>query len=496
MDKLTVYEAPKDAVGSNDYKVWARIPGQSWKEVFVYEAKVDMHKVRQASMVYFDMEGTVEVQVECLKQYPESVAIRPLAAAIVFGNEANRITFTLDRPCKLSLEVNGDRFHNLHLFANPFERNAPQPDDPDVLLLKPAIHRMEDIYRLAETPLAVTGQLPKVLYFAPGMHYLEETIMRIPSNTTVYLAGGAIVVGSLVCEHAENIVIRGRGILYLSDFHRFSAFRGIRIIFSRYISVEGIILLDPPHYSIYIGKSEHIRINNFKSFSTRGWSDGIDMMASSDITIHDVFLRTSDDCIAVYGTRWDYKGDTRRVHVSDSVLWADVAHPLMMGTHGDHQGNGDTIENVRFENIDILEHHEPQTNYWGVMAINAGDKNTVRNIVYENIRVEDFELGQLLDLRVVWNKDYNPNPGSRIENVIFKNISYNGANANPNRIYGFDGERPVDGVTFINLRINGQLILDAQQGHFDINDYAKRIAFFGTDKCFNDTIVSSSNEKE
>ena len=79
------------------------------------------------------------------------------------------------------------------------------------------------------------------------------------------------------------------------------------------VTIEGIIAVDPPHYTVFIGKSEQIRIANFKAFSTKGWSDGIDMMASSDIEIEDVFMRNSDDCIAVYASRWDYQGDTRNV---------------------------------------------------------------------------------------------------------------------------------------------------------------------------------------
>ncbi|MGO4270710.1 glycosyl hydrolase family 28 protein [Paenibacillus sp. TAF58] len=164
-------------------------------------------------------------------------------------------------------------------------------------------------------------------------------------------------------------------------------------MFSKRITVEGITIVDPPHYSIYLGSSEHVQIRNFKAFSTRGWSDGIDIMACFHIDIEDIFMRNSDDCIAVYGTRWDFYGDTRYVTVRNSVLWADVAHPIMMGTHGDHHKDGDTIEHIRFENIDILEHHEPQENYWGAMAINAGDLNTIRHVTFEDIRVEEFELG-------------------------------------------------------------------------------------------------------
>lgn len=482
MNKLTVYGAPKDVPLRHDFKIRASVPGSAWQDIAVYETKVDMHEVRLASMAYFDMQGTVDVEIEYDGAAIEAVIIRPLSAGVVHERKGNVIRLTLDRPCKLSVEINGNRFNNLHLFANKLECDAPQPAAPGVLLLKPAIHRTEDIYRLAEEQAAVSAEAPRVIYFAPGMHYLEETVLRIPSNTTVYLAGGAAVVGSFVCDRVENVRICGRGIIYLSHFPRFSAFRGVRIVFSREISVEGITLLDPPHYSIYIGKSERVRIDNFKSFSTRGWSDGIDMMASSDIEIRDVFLRTSDDCIAVYGSRWDYRGDTRRVCVADSILWADVAHPLMIGMHGDHEHDGDIIEDVEFHNIDILEHHEPQENYQGAMAINAGDHNTVRNVRYENIRVEGFEQGRLVDLRVVWNKDYNPVFGQLIENVSFRNIHYTGNNANPSRIHGYDDQHRVQGITFSGLVINGEPVLDAAGGNFDVNTFTERVSFLESDQ--------------
>ncbi|WP_055107370.1 glycosyl hydrolase family 28 protein [Paenibacillus ihumii] len=481
MNKTVIYSAPEGAVGSKDYRVRVRAGDEAWQELFVYEVQVDMHDVRKASMAYFDREGIAEIEIECLYTEISAVVIRPLSALIKADRDSGLIRFTVDRSVKLSVEINGERFRNLHLFVGEPEQDAPQPGDPGVLVLerpgRTAIHRAADILRLAQTPLNGSGQAPDIIYFAPGLHYIEETILRIPSGKTVYIAGGAVVVGSLVCEHVQDVTIKGRGVLYLSEYHRYSAFRGIRIGFSQNIEVEGLILIDPPHYSIYIGKSSHIRIRNFKSFSTRGWSDGIDIMASSDIEIDDVFLRTSDDCIAVYGSRWDYRGGTSRIKIRNSVLWADVAHPLMIGTHGDYDQDGDTIEDIVYQNLDILEHHEPQENYWGAMAINAGDKNIVRNVLYDNIRVEPFELGQLVDIRVVHNPDYNPAPGTRIENITFRNISYTGDNAKPNRIYGYDQERIVDGVTFIQLKINGQTILHADEGNFQINEYARNVKF-------------------
>lgn len=475
MNALKVYSVPKEAVGNDDFSVRVRSENKEWKELFVYQVKVDMHNVRKASMVHFDMEGTVEVEVTS-KRVIEQAKIRPLSCNVSFEQSDHKINFRLDNPCKLSIEINDDRFHNLHLFANPFEDQRPQSTDSNVLVIEPGVHRTEDILRLISEPNQ-SGDEPDVIYFSPGMHYLEETVLRIPSGKTVYLAGGSIVVGSMVCDSVKDVSICGRGILYLSNFERYSSFRGIRIVFSQNITVDGIVVIDPPHYSIYIGKSDTIRINNFKAFSTRGWSDGIDMMSSSNIDIHDVFMRNSDDCIAVYGSRWDFYGDTKNVSVKNSVLWADVAHPIMVGTHGNHEAQGDTIENLHFENIDILEHHEPQENYWGAMALNAGDMNVIRNVVFDTIRVEDFELGQLIDIRVIFNKDYNPEPGNSIKDITFRNIAYNGKNEKPSRIYGFDRDRMVENVLFDNVKINGHVIKHIDHTNFDVNKFVRHISF-------------------
>jgi hypothetical protein len=443
-NRLVTYPAPVEAVENSDFKVRVRLAQGEWQELFCYNVKVDMHDVRNASMVYFDCSGPVDVEVIKNTWEVEEAVIRPLSFGLECAYSGNRVTFMLDGPRKISLEVNGDRFHNLHIFANPLEENVPDPTNPDVI------------------------------YFGPGMHVLKEPQMRIPSGKTVYIAGGAVVVGALVCEHVQDVTIRGRGLLYMSDFEKTTYYRGVEISFSRDITVEGIITIDPPHYTILIGQSEHISIRNIKTFSTRGWSDGIDMMSCSHIEIEDVFLRTSDDCIAIYGQRGDFYGDSLNVTVRNSILWADVAHPMNIGTHGDSENGGNIIENIVFENIDILEHHEPQRDYWGCMAINPGDNNTVRNIRYENIRVEQFELGELFNIRVVHNPKYNPQPGKRVENILFKDIVFNGICENPSRIEGFDETRIVDGVTFENVFVNGrQLELDL--GDILIGSYVNNV---------------------
>ncbi|MGO4376538.1 hypothetical protein AB4Z21_38445, partial [Paenibacillus sp. MCAF20] len=126
---------------------------------------------------------------------------------------------------------------------------------------------------------------------------------------------------------------------------------------------------------------------------------------------------------------------------------------------------------------DILEHHELQPNYWGAMAINAGDGNTIRNVVFENIRVEAIEQGQLFDIRVVQNEDYNPLPGNRIEKVVFRDIHYAGGTPHPSRIHGFDDERVVDGILFDNLRIGNERVEGNGHRTLVMNDYVRNIVF-------------------
>ena len=78
---------------------------------------------------------------------------------------------------------------------------------------------------------------------------------------------------------------------------------------------------------------------------------------------------------------------------------------------------------IVFQDIDILEHHEPQQDCMGCMCVNAGDRNTVRNIRFEDIYVEHMEHGRLFDLRIICGR-YNSAPGRLIENIFFKNIRF------------------------------------------------------------------------
>jgi polygalacturonase len=261
-----------------------------------------------------------------------------------------------------------------------------------------------------------------------------------------------VVKANIVCDSVSDIKICGRGIIYQPE-------NGIRVTFSKNVEISDLIFINSTHYTVFGGQSQNISIKNIRSFSSRGWSDGIDMMSCSDVLVDGVFMRNSDDCIALYGHRWIYYGDCRNIEVKNSTLWADVAHPIMIGTHGNPE-KPELLENISFQNIDILNQDEPQLNYQGCMAINVSDENLARNIRFEDIRIDDIEQGQLVNLRVTFNKKYATAPGRGIDNILFKNITYNGKNAGISILEGYNQERCLQNITFENLKINGVLIHD------------------------------------
>lgn len=443
--QIITYPVPRQlyyARHNDDYTVKVRQTGEKeWIDLYEYNVKVDADTRSDASMVQFDFAGEVEVLIQKNNGEVRQVDIRPLSKGIHPAVDGNCVLFTLDRPQKLSIEFNGDRLHNLHLFANAIRTDIPDKNAPGVM------------------------------YFEAGYHEPTDSIAKnfpIPSNTTVYLEGGAVLKGPLVCDHVENVKILGTGMLHETS-------NGITINYSKNVLVDGITVVNPRYYTTTVGQSENITIKNVKSFSYQGWGDGLDFFCCKHVLVEDVFMRNSDDCIAIYGHRWDFYGNTDDITIRNSTLWADIAHPINIGTHGDTSTEGEILENMLFTNIDILEHDEDDHDYQGCMAINVGDHNLARNIIFDNIRVEHIQEGQLFHLRVMYNEKYNTGPGRGIHNVTFRNISFTGKYTNPSSIEGYSDKYIVDNISFENIWFNGKRISLQKDLNLNLKGYVGKI---------------------
>lgn len=427
-DRVISWQAPEGIELNNDFTVQIRSNEKGkWMTIPTYLVKVDevreaTHHVENASMATFDFSGKVEIAVTYNKGKIDSARVRPLSYGIPFTTEDNTIKFVLEKPANLSVEVNGDIFHNLHLFANPIDTFKVDKKNPDLI------------------------------FFGPGIHRFEGGEFRIPSGKTVYVAGGAVMMGRMLIENTHDVKLLGRGIIDPS------VKMGIRIANSRNVQVEGLVATQ-----CATGGSDSVTIRNVKVISYFGWGDGMNVFSSKNVLFDRVFCRNSDDCTTVYGTRLGFEGPSSNITMQNSTLWADVAHPIFIGIHGNVE-KPEILENLNYVNIDILDHKEKQLNYQGCLAINAGDENLIRNVRFENIRIENFRQGQLVNLRIFFNEKYCKAPGRGIENVLFKNISYTGNRAEISVIEGYDAQRKVRNIRFENLCINGQIISDDMPG--------------------------------
>ncbi len=437
LHQLFTYPAPQGAPLRHDYAVFVRPrSSEHWTQVDTYMAKVNAsvgdgrHRVSEISYCMFDFTGDVFVRVVSRHKKFQSARIRPDYRGVI-ANTLNDSTvqFQLFQPENVSVELDGDITDNLLLFT-----------------AKPPVGKQE-----AERKAKSDGR--DFIYLAPGFYDKDDTI-RVASNTTLYIDGGAYLTSTIAIDDAHDVSIIGRGIARPPR-----GYEGCHVYRSRNVTVDGLVVNTCP-----IGESQHVTLHDVRSISHPAWGDGLNVFGGcSDIMFDRVFCRNSDDCTTAYATRKGFRGSTRNVTMRNSTLWADVAHPIFIGIHGD-AGRGDTIENLRYVNIDILGQAEPQVDYQGCLAINCGDNNIVRNVTFDNIRIEQIEQGSIAQVKVGYNQKYCSAPGRGVENVTFRNVRYKGNRPNLSIINGYDGERMVKGITFDGIKIDGRLLHDRMKG--------------------------------
>lgn len=439
--RVNIYQ--RSGVQENaSYEVSIRTADGEWQSVPVLSCDVDMHHRSTAAFAEFDMNEPVEVRVRLTQ--PEVITtdtlptmIRPSSRGIRFEQpDKQTVIFMLRHPDYLSIEFGGDRHHNLHLFANEIMAKEFNGDGDNVINWTGL--NAQDVF-VKNAPL---------IYFGPGIHRpkdLPSEEIKIPSNTTVYMAPGAVIKARLIVDHAENVQIIGHGIID-------HPLRGVEITFSKNVLIDGLTILNPRHYSIFGGQSEDITIRNVKSFSSNGWTDGFDLMCCRRVKIDNVFLRNSDDCLALYNHRWWYWGGSSDIDVRRATLWCDFAHPVNIGSHGDDRSEtGESLSHVRIHDCDIIRHHGD-----GMLAINCGDKNSISDIKFDSIRMEGIERGRLFDIGVLFSEKYNRAPGNDVDSIEFSNIYVDGAcagNILPARIRDYDKEHRVRRYAIKNVKI-------------------------------------------
>lgn len=501
---LITYNAPSGVELSGTYTVKARPVGtgeDGWQNVDVYRVQVMSNGTRQAGMAYFDCDVPIEVQVTCTgagdgiddieNGLNNETAVYPKSYNIDLDYEEGgyTINLTVKPGQRVVLDPNGDTRRNLHIWA----------DKPIQL---PTVEELEAQNKSVTVVDASNGDKLEqhydtdVVYVKPGYYYNGDGWENhyVASNQTWYFEGGAVMTGTMNMDFTTNAKLIGRGLIWRP--------LGASMTLNDAVNahVEGMMGLnhgwyDNGGYFINIANSKNIYVKNLKSIARHKWGDSMDIFCSEGVTVEGCFLRGNDDCIAIYGPRWvgNYWGDTgnvRNIKVKDCVLMPDLARPIHFGTHGDSASpnGGRVIDNCRFENIDILTYNKyafkngesmPQA-----IRMDVSEGNTVSNIYFDDIRIEDFAANKIVELFITVQGRYGTwtYPGKGINNIYFKDIQYN--NPDPTfdgRIQGYSSSDGVDGitqnVTFENLIVNGKLAESAEDAHINIGSNTRNIKF-------------------
>lgn len=430
-DSVRVYPAPEGEPLSKQFTV-----SVEKQDSPVYLAKVrtdepkDPNQVpEEASFTSFEVLGSAQIVVTCPVPVTEA-KILPISSGIKPTVSGNQIAFEISAPGQLTLEVNGDWMHSLHLFANALETDIPKADDPNVI------------------------------YFGPGRH--EVTATTVYSGKTIYVAGGAVLYGkpapgspkgSVFALEGKDITLRGPGVIdgSLCPLHTHCLVQ----VKGTNITVRDVVLRDSSTWTMPLFGVNHVQVKNVKILGWRPNSDGIDICNSQNVDVTGCFLRTWDDLVVVK-TQMKGGGESRDITVTKCVLWNELAHALSVGAE-----LRDDVENVRFADCDVIRDKGRE---W-LLRIYHCDGSTVHNVTFENIRIE--ESRRLISCwinKAIWSKDTER---GHIENITFRNIDATGADPLV-ALEGFDAAHEVANTLFDHVVINGQALkeLDIKQNAF------------------------------
>ncbi len=349
-----VYPLPEAAPRASDFEV--RVDGQ---EAPVLDTEV-------AGIVSFASPGPVAVEIRP-RDDVKRVDVRPKSLGIAAALEEGVIRLRLERPCQVSVELNGESERVLYLFFDP-------PDQP---------------------PPGGAN----VRRFEPGRIH-EVGAIELGSGETLYIPAGAIVRGTVSARDATGVRVLGRGILQSPGKGRQQG-NMIRLERCRDVRIEGITILDSQTWTVVPVLCDGVEVRGVKLVNWQFGSDGVDLVSSRHVRISDSFLRDNDDCVALKAMPWGegeapWESRAQAEDVSDVVVEHCVLWNMAWGNALEigFELRSALVEKVLFQDLDVIH-----TVRGAVLSIHNGDSATVRDVRYRDIRVEDARH-KLIDLAI------------------------------------------------------------------------------------------------
>ena len=419
--------SPYFTVIADSEQVWVELAGS---KVLTFDYSLygtrDMEDLNVAS---FSCSGPVKIVIKANENIV-NYKIRPKSRNIKAEINGSRLTFIIDCPQKLYIEINN--LPHLVIFANPFEINPHQKGDPGVI------------------------------YYGPGVH--NPGRINLVSNMTLYIAAGAIVNADIFGRNLTNVTISGRGILEGK----------IEETGCTNFNVDGIFIRNTKGWTNTLTDCHNSGYRNVKVFSYEAiYSvDGINPVSCTNFTIDDCFMRCRDDCIAIKSGDMKLRVDS--IYISNCVM---VGWACSDGVTIGYELNGGPVQNVFIKNCDILyARGDGRTQGHSAFSIVCDGPAMVQNINFEDIRVENDIEFKNLELIVTDGTLYGTDPPGHIKGVHFKNIQWENK-ARPFIINGYSPDNTVEDITFEKCSAGGKILSSVGDADIRTNRFVRDIKF-------------------
>lgn len=250
------------------------------------------------------------------------------------GNDIIEFTIPSADKGKISVEFDGDRQHNLFIYAREPDTSKP------------------------------TGNSSTVRYFGKGEHH--PGTIRLQAGQTLYIDHGAKVYGKVKTE-GSNITIAGHGILsgekleHLGDnqysWGDFLISHNESKAYVKNLVIKDITMIDSPGWNLIIPQTDGVTLDGINMISWELNGDGIDIVSSRDVEIRNCFIRTYDDCITLK-CRFIVSPitDVSNVRIKDCIIWADYARGIVVGPEAGNRKYSGRIHDIRINDCIFLQH--------------------------------------------------------------------------------------------------------------------------------------------
>ncbi len=325
----------------------------------------------------------------------------------------------------------------------------------------------------------------RVIVYEPGLH--EISYLNLSGNSVLYLKAGAILLPKHTFDiqddaaaantaelnatqsngiglnrfpvintyAASNVTIAGRGTVDMTqlDWHER---RGIVFTQCKNITMDGVIIINPCEWAFITYRCENVTVTQSAVLGYRTNSDAFAICNTIGAQVTDCFARTGDDMFEVKTLGGVDGAVSRDITYRRCQAWGSKAR--CFGVIGEIEKD---ISNILFEDgIVIFRDAIWDNNRIGSLVVLRETGNgMVDGITFRNMTIH-FDKGRPIQVGVYSNQL----EGSKMQNILFENISYNAKMSGQLRKNSGAGNYLK--VTFKNVTANGTKLTSRNAGEF------------------------------